>query len=123
MDLEGYEFEVIKGMLNTLERLKPRLIFTELHPNTTKDRISKFFDVLISFNYEIEWCVPRVLVDGMLEASDGLLVEVCRFLQGFLPKRNLTIPPPEAIPIEKFIHRFLTERTIYHVIFQKKVLS
>ena len=54
IDVEGYEFYVLKGMRNILENYKP-MIFIELHPKILESQgfsSYKVRDFLYSFNYE-----------------------------------------------------------------------
>ncbi|MBI2135145.1 FkbM family methyltransferase [Candidatus Woesearchaeota archaeon] len=42
MDVEGYEFQILKGMKNTLKKKKPLKLFIELHPHIMNKSQTKF---------------------------------------------------------------------------------
>ncbi len=54
MDIEGYEYFVIKGAVNTLKMYKPRL-FVELHPKILgRPRLKELLKILLDLGYKID---------------------------------------------------------------------
>jgi len=54
MDIEGYEYFVIKGAVNTLKMYKPRL-FVELHPKILgRPRLKELIKTLLDSGYKID---------------------------------------------------------------------
>ena len=52
MDVEGYEYEIIKGMSDLLESNKPLILFIELHPfMMSKDNIKELIEILYRNNF------------------------------------------------------------------------
>lgn len=69
IDVEGAEEKVIKGMLNTLERCKPKLLMVELvedHLMEFSSNIGAVFDLLAS-----KGMVPMVVNNGRLVPYEG----------------------------------------------------
>ena len=55
MDLEGYEVEVIRGMLATITNYSPRLLI-ELHPHIVgSEAMVEFLEFLRDLGYELDW--------------------------------------------------------------------
>lgn len=117
MDIEGYEFVAIDGMISTLTKFRPRLLVIELHPIPNYHMMLSFFEKLIKLGYEIKWAVPRNLVDGMLEIPETLLRKTCELIQ----KRSL-VPNVGMLPVERtfgittFAEKFCSSKQLYHVI-------
>jgi len=60
IDVEGFEFQVIKGLKQTIEKLRPRLIF-EYDANYwkhTKQSIEECYSFLTSINYTVYQITP-----------------------------------------------------------------
>lgn len=118
MDLEGYEFEAINGMIGTLLKFRPRLLVMELHPISNKTLVLHFFGVLTNLGYAIKWAVARSLVDGLINSPQPLFLDTVKILQceaqhhiatPMLDSRNTSIGP--------FAKEFLCSNQGYHVIF------
>ncbi len=61
MDLEGYEVFIIKGMIHTLEKYRPRLVI-ELHPPLVGGRrIVDLLAMLKEIGYESKYVIHRAL--------------------------------------------------------------
>jgi FkbM family methyltransferase len=59
MDLEGYEVEVIHGMVETLENYSPRLL-VELHPHVAGvEAILGYLKHLKALGYELDWVLDN----------------------------------------------------------------
>lgn len=59
MDVEGYEYEILKGMLKTLEEFRP-IIQIEIHRSIMgKENTQQFFKTLQKLDYEIKSYIPR----------------------------------------------------------------
>jgi FkbM family methyltransferase len=118
MDIEGYEYEVIKGMMKSLIKFKPLLIF-ELHPITDKTLMLSFFQELSAIGYEIEWAIPRHLVDGVLSVPTALLKQTLTLVvtNNVSPSRI----SGDAINMNEFARHFISEGSVYHVIFESKL--
>lgn len=54
MDVEGYEFEIIKGMKETLKVNNPLKLFVELHLDLLKDKAKSFLKTLKGFGFEVK---------------------------------------------------------------------
>lgn len=73
MDVEGYEYNIIKGMKNTLEAKKPLELFIELHPHIMKKYQTIFvLETLKKNSFEIKkairsFTVPEMKVKGREE--------------------------------------------------------
>lgn len=53
MDVEGYEYQILKGMKNVLERRKPLKLFIELHPHLMqKDKTIFILKTLMKYGFE-----------------------------------------------------------------------
>lgn len=66
MDVEGYEFEILKGMLETLEEFRP-IIQIEVHRSIMGNENTKqFFEILQKLNYEIKSYIPREIDTPMI---------------------------------------------------------
>jgi len=66
MDVEGYEFEILKGMLNTLEKYRP-IIQIEVHRSIMgNENTKKFFEILQKLDYEIKSYIPREIDTPMI---------------------------------------------------------
>jgi FkbM family methyltransferase len=121
MDIEGYEFEVIKGMIKTLKNLKPRILAIELHPIEDCELMDSFFKTLESLNYEIKWAIPRHLIDGMLEVPAPLLQGALALVKGEIPRNNRSLSPDQIIEIKTFAKKFCSSKDVYHIIFSKNL--
>ena len=51
MDVEGYEFEIIKGMDNILRSGVPLKIFVEIHPFIMKEKTKEFLAILKKYGF------------------------------------------------------------------------
>ncbi len=61
MDVQGYEVTIMKGMMRTIEKFRPRLVI-ELHPHWVGGRkIVNLLQVLKDFDYENRFAVPRIV--------------------------------------------------------------
>lgn len=59
MDVEGYEFHIFEGMLNTIRKFKP-IIQLEVHKNIMgKENSKKFLEGLKNEGYEVKYFIPR----------------------------------------------------------------
>jgi FkbM family methyltransferase len=122
MDLEGYEFEAISGMIRTLLKFRPRLLIMELHPISNRTPILHFFRVLSDLGYLVKWAVPRSLVDGLKDVTQPLLLETLRILQNEAQYYNSTTElESQKTPIGPFAEEFLHSNQGYHVIFTPDV--
>ena len=118
MDIEGFEFEVIKGMIGSLSRFKPRLVI-ELHPFAEKKLMMSFLNMLESLGYEVEWFVSRFLIDGMLTTPATLVRATIDLIRELDSNSNKHILTPNKMSIAKFAEKFCSEYHIYHVIFAR----
>ena len=85
MDAEGYELNIIYGLLKTLEKHKP-IISIELHKRQLGiERTIEFFKILKSFGYEIESYMPRELdipiIGSFSEIKKLTIDEIIKLLQ------------------------------------------
>ena len=119
MDIEGFEFEAINGMLKTLSDFRPRALFFELHPIENRALMDSFFEILNKLDYEVEWATPRQLMPALLSVPSPLLHEVVRTIQTRKLDLATTIES-KRIPIEVFAKQFFASKEIYHVIFSVK---
>lgn len=84
MDVEGYEFEILKGMKNILSRVNPpEGCFIEVHSEILKDlgfSAKEFIHYLENYNYDIELAMYRgnksISVYGMDNLYNHKLLEV-----------------------------------------------
>jgi FkbM family methyltransferase len=117
MDIEGFEFEVIKGMKAVLEKFKPNL-FIELHPIRDTDLMMSFFETLNAFDYQIKWAIPRHLIEGILEAPPELLISTVNLLNNRDLVSPVNIHCTQRVAITEFAKRFCDGDSVYHVIFE-----
>jgi len=60
MDVEGFEYNIIVGANNVLEKYKPK-IFVEIHKMYLgKEKTCKIFNDLKNKGYEIKYYIPRI---------------------------------------------------------------
>jgi len=60
MDVEGFEYNIILGANNVLEKYKPK-IFVEIHKMYLgKEKTSEIFNELKNKGYEIKYYIPRI---------------------------------------------------------------
>jgi FkbM family methyltransferase len=119
MDIEGFEFEAINGMLKTLSNFRPRALFFELHPIENRALMDCFFELLGKLGYEVEWSMPRQLMPALLSVPSPLLHEVVQTIQTRKLDLSTTIESTK-IPVETFAEHFFASKDIYHVIFSVK---
>ena len=73
MDVEGYEYNIIKGMNDLLKSKKPLKLFIELHPHImTKDKTTFVLESLMKSGFEVEkvlrsFTVPEMKVKNRKE--------------------------------------------------------
>lgn len=66
MDVEGYEYNIIKGMKNTLKSKKPLKLFIELHPHVMKKEQTEYvLKTLRKYGFETRKVVRCVTVSEM----------------------------------------------------------
>jgi FkbM family methyltransferase len=119
MDIEGYEFEVIKGMTKTLLTFKPRLLLFELHPIADTKLVMSFFEVLSDLGYTIEWAIPRHLIDGLLTVPIPLLNQMLTLIVPMGKSHaNSYITNEKKIPTKLFAEQFCSSKLVYHVMFK-----
>lgn len=118
MDVEGYEFFIIDGMIGTLTKFRPRLLVIELHPITNCHLMLSFFEKLNELGYEIKWAMPRSLAGGMLETPETLLRKTCEIIQKRPAAPHVSMLSAErTLEITTFAEKFCSSRQIYHAIF------
>lgn len=120
MDIEGYEFEAITGMIGTLTKFRPRLLVFELHPILNRSLMQSFFEIMDNLGYEIKWTMPRQLMKAMLNVPRPLLDETLEIVQGHATRPNLNTLIAEKTPIKIFAEKFCLSNEIHHVIFTPK---
>lgn len=55
MDVEGYEYQIIKGMTDILKSNKPMILFIELHPfMMSKENMKNLIETLKQSNFKVE---------------------------------------------------------------------
>lgn len=60
MDVEGYEYEIVKGMAETLKGDTD--LFIEVHGfNMTKEQMNEFYDILVKNEYDVKFSVDDFL--------------------------------------------------------------
>jgi FkbM family methyltransferase len=99
MDVEGYEFEVLKGMRSILSRKKsPIGCFIEVHSEILKDlgySAKEFIQYLENFNYDVELAMyrgkPNIAVKGMSNLYNHELLEVGYWEIFFKQKKLLEV--------------------------------
>jgi len=79
MDVEGYEYEIIKGMLKTLKRNVKILV--ELHPPFLSQKLNEILRILVQNNFKVRFAVfehkaaeSKLVSDLMKKAGDDLPV-------------------------------------------------
>jgi FkbM family methyltransferase len=56
MDVEGYEYEILKGMQKTLKQLNPLFLFIELHNSVLGDKkLKEVLDILKSNGFKVQF--------------------------------------------------------------------
>ena len=82
MDVEGYEVEVIKGMLNTLQNMPPPLkLFFEIHnkvfeePETT---IGPILEQLLTFGFKPKYIILPNKILNNVSANDFIRI-ICSY--------------------------------------------
>jgi hypothetical protein len=119
MDIEGFEFEAIKGMIKTLTKFHPRLLAFELHPIQDIKLMQAFFEMLIDLGYEIQFAIPRHLVEALLEVPSPLFEEALEVIQGHVVSYTTnTLVSMETVSIKIFAEKFCSSNQIFHVLFK-----
>lgn len=75
MDVEGYEYEIIKGMANILKSNKPLILFIELHPfMMSKDDMKNLIDTLKRNNFKVKaiFLEPSTSDYGSINVINGI---------------------------------------------------
>jgi len=75
IDVEGFEFDVLKGMINILENKKPNL-YIEIHGATFKKKEENIFNIvklLKSYNYNIKHIETKEIItlENTINAREG----------------------------------------------------
>ena len=66
MDVEGYEYNIIKGMKNTLKVKKPLKLFIELHPHVMKKEQTVYvLKTLVKYGFETIKVIRSITVSEM----------------------------------------------------------
>jgi len=65
MDVEGFEYNVIKGAMNTIKNCNKLRIFMEIHPHIlSQEQLNELLDILENNNFEIKTvtneCMPHI---------------------------------------------------------------
>lgn len=65
MDIEGFEYNVIKGAMNTIKNCNKLRIFMEIHPHIlSREQLNELLDILENNNFEIKTvtneCTPHI---------------------------------------------------------------
>jgi len=66
MDIEGYEYNVYKGMKESIKKFKPMLLI-EFHVKQLGDDLKKFLNELKNDGYESQYYIPRPLDNQHLD--------------------------------------------------------
>ena len=66
MDVEGYEYNVYKGMKESIKKFKPMLLI-EFHVKQLGDDLKKFLNELKNDGYESQYYIPRPLDNQYLD--------------------------------------------------------
>jgi FkbM family methyltransferase len=121
MDIEGYEFAAIDGMIGTLTQFRPRLLVIEVHPITNYTLMLSFFETLNKLGYEIKWVVPRALIDGILNIPEALLLKTCDLIQKPQIVPNVcTLSVEKTLGITAVAEMFCSSKQGYHLILTPK---
>jgi len=99
MDVEGYEFKILDGMINTLKKFKPTIIM-EIHlarmgVSNTKELLQKLNDL----SYEANFFIPRNLDYSLISSTKQIkkfsISELCQKMdQDLLPNAfSLVLKP------------------------------
>lgn len=75
MDVEGYEYEIIKGMTNILKSNKPMILFIELHPfMMSKEDMNNLIETLKKNNFKVKaiFLEPSTSDFGSVNAINGI---------------------------------------------------
>jgi FkbM family methyltransferase len=94
-DVEGFEYRIIKGGKNTLNKYSP-YIFVEIHPTKMKeynDTLEMMLKELSEFDYYIKYLIwePSKVPNKLLEASSSLVMKLDVPVIRCLEKKELRI--------------------------------
>ncbi len=120
MDIEGYEFEAINGMIGTLTKFRPRLLLLELHPIPSQQSMQSFFELMDNLGYELKWVMSRQLMKAILNLPRPLLTGTLDIVQGYTPSKRLKKPIEQKISLKIFAEKFCSSHEVYHVVLQQK---
>ncbi len=75
IDVEGYEYEVLLGAKNTLEKYKPKIIL-EFSPNVYNKRDSKIGQKILTFLRDLEYLIYDIERNVLIENIDQYLEQL-----------------------------------------------
>lgn len=92
MDVEGYEYSVIKGAKDVLGKYKPK-IFMELHTNRVeKEHLKELVKILLDLGYKIDYYVIETQKSIILPFLDKTIEKLYACLyQRILKKESITL--------------------------------
>ena len=98
MDVEGFEYNIILGANNVLEKYKPK-IFVEIHKMYLgKEKTCEIFNDLKNKGYEIKYYIPRIYDSPIIgELKD---IEKITINQVLNKLNNGTIPDAFQVVLE-----------------------
>jgi FkbM family methyltransferase len=116
MDVEGYEYNILKGMWNTLK--KDIMILMELHaPFLSKAKLTEMFSTLKKNGFGIGWCVldpPDIILN-----SKGRPFSLYPIIKKARQKLGETQYGKMDVDMDKLLEWSLTNRENPHVLFKK----
>jgi FkbM family methyltransferase len=102
MDVEGYEYEIIKGMPHLLEQDVSLLI--ELHPMFLSEKMEELFEILKQTNFKVRFAVfeekieENPIVRSLTRKVRGDKLPICLFQSSFQELENAITENPDIAP-------------------------
>jgi FkbM family methyltransferase len=99
MDVEGYEYEIIKGMTETLKQ--DVMLVVELHPRYLSKRMYDLFEIMDQNHYRVRFAVfedkveENVIMRSLVNKARGYKLPICISHASIAELRHITAKNPE----------------------------
>jgi len=95
MDIDGYEYKVLDGMIHTLKKFKPTFIIEIHRSNMGLSKTKEFLQKLNDLSYEVQCYIPRSLdfslIANLKQLKKFSISEVCQKMEQNLIPDTFTL--------------------------------